>query len=485
MNYLSFDKRALALMRICVAAVIMLDLAIRLTDLEAFYSDSGIAPLHMIFQNVWNPWFISIHTMSGRWQVELVLFLFAFFCAVMLFLGYRTRLFTFLSWFLMLSMHNRNCLILQGGDDLLRMVLFWGMFLPWGERYSCDSRLDQPNVGNTRIRTVATIAYLLQVTYIYTGSALLKGTEWDTDFTAVYYAYSLDQIAYPTTRLFYHNPEALKIMTAAAYYFELLIPLLFFIPVKHAWFRTVGVFSIIIFHFHNSISLFIGLFPAIGIATVIGILPTQFMDKFDNWTARLKPKIAQSFTGFAMLVSQAIRWRRPRCVWPEWLLSTQTAVLVFLTVFVFDWNISNLTFVKSKLSDHLRVLGYGLRLDQNWGMFAPGVLKDDGWFVMEGVTENGERFNLQFPDQPLSFAKPANVLGTFKNDRWRKYSENLVLADHVFMRGYHCNYSRRIWNEAHPGRQIDTLRVHFMAEVTLPDYQYSPPKHYLLWECAK
>src|SRR3954470_19180495 len=113
MKYLSFDLRALAFMRICIAVVIILDLSVRLTDLEAFYSNTGVAPLPMIFQHGWNDYFLSIHVISGLWQVQLFLFLCAYFFALMLLIGYRTPLFTFLSWFMLLSLHNRNGFILQ------------------------------------------------------------------------------------------------------------------------------------------------------------------------------------------------------------------------------------------------------------------------------------------------------------------------------------------------------------------------------------
>jgi hypothetical protein len=233
MNYLSFDKRALALMRMCMAFVLMLDLGIRLTDLEAFYANSGVLPLSAMLEHASNPFYFSFHAISGLWQVQLFLFLLAFFFAMLLFIGYRTQLFTFLSWLMLLSLHNRNVLILQGGDDLLRMVLFWAIFIPWGERYSCDRLFNAKTAVNNKIFTVALIAYLLQVCYIYTGSALLKGVEWNQDFTALYYTYSIDQIAYPVTKQLYYQPELLKKLTCAAYYFELLVPALFFIPVKH------------------------------------------------------------------------------------------------------------------------------------------------------------------------------------------------------------------------------------------------------------
>lgn len=470
-------------MRMLMAVLIMLDLATRLTDLEAFYTDTGAVPMAMLFEHSWNRYFISIHTISGLWQVQLVLFLAAFFFAMMMFIGYRTRLFTVLSWFMMLSLHNRNSLVLQGGDDLMRMILFWGMFMPWGARYSCDSILDPSDTLKRPILTAATIAYLLQICYLYSGSALLKGPEWNSDFTAVYYAYSLDQIAYPVTKWIYYYPELLRKLTMVVYYFELLAPLLFFIPVKHSLFRSIGVFSIMCFHGFNLLTLFIGLFPLIGMVTVVGLLPSPVMDRFDKRTARLKQSVVHSFIGLSALLQPLIRWKKPLYILPPLADKIRTAVLIFLILFVFDWNFSNLSFINSKLSDDLRFIGYGLRLDQSWGMFAPGVFKDDGWYVLEGITKKDEHIDLLHPGQKPDYKKPACVTAMFKNDRWRKYSENFIFRDHSFMRGYFCNYVKRKWNEAHPDEHIVRLKVIYMSELTLPDYHYSKPVMDVLCEC--
>jgi hypothetical protein len=483
MKYLAVDLRALGLMRICIAIVILLDLGVRISDLEAFYANTGAVPLGLVFQHTWNNYFVSLHAMNGLWQFQLILFLFSFFFAAMLLIGYRTRLFTVLSWLMMLSLHNRNSLILQGGDDLLRMVLFWSIFLPWGAAYSCDALLSHERFPKKSILTVATVAYLLQICYIYTGSALLKGREWNSDYTAMYYVYALDQIAYPVTRYLFYYPELLKKMTMVAYYFELLVPLLFFVPVKHQWFRYAGVLSVVFFHVFNSVTLLIGMFPLIGIATVTGLLPSRAMDGAERITMRMRAHVRDSFLQYAEWLRRLIPWREPVYAIPVPLDRAKTACLVFLVVFVFDWNFSNLSFVGSKLSDHLRVLGYTLRLDQNWGMFAPGVFKDDGWFVLEGTTVDGEHINLLEPGKPLSFTKPEAITSMFRNDRWRKYTENLVLSYNSFMRGYFTNYTMRVWNEQHPDKQLAKLELIYMYEFTQPDYQYVQPKKELLWVC--
>ena len=72
--------------------------------------------------------------------------------------GYKTRVSNFLCWLMMTSLHNRNPYILNAGissplsspsplsefiktsgDDMLRLFVFWGMFLPLGKCVSVDS----------------------------------------------------------------------------------------------------------------------------------------------------------------------------------------------------------------------------------------------------------------------------------------------------------------------------------------------------------
>lgn len=67
--------------------------------------------------------------------IHVVTLIFALFFLV----GFKTRASNILLWLLVLSLHNRNVLILNSGDDLLRMLLFWSIFMPVGDRFSLDS----------------------------------------------------------------------------------------------------------------------------------------------------------------------------------------------------------------------------------------------------------------------------------------------------------------------------------------------------------
>jgi hypothetical protein len=76
------------------------------------------------------------------------------------------------------------------------------------------------------------------------------------------------------------------------------------------------------------------------------------------------------------------------------------------------------------------------------------------------------------------------VVSLFKNDRWRKYSENYLFVNNSWMRPYYCNYLLRIWGEnpAHP--PLRHLNVVYMMEVSQPDYKVPPATRQVLCDCA-
>jgi len=135
------DLRTLALFRINLALLILADLVMRSRDLVAHYTDDGILP-RADYLGILNGAVSSLHFISGSAWIEALLFMLAALVALALLAGYRTRLATFVSWLLLLSLQNRNHMILQGGDMLLLLLLFWGLFLPLGARFSVDRALD-------------------------------------------------------------------------------------------------------------------------------------------------------------------------------------------------------------------------------------------------------------------------------------------------------------------------------------------------------
>lgn len=484
----ALDLRALALLRMGTAAVVLLDLGIRSTDLEAHYANLGVLPLSVMLDHTWTPYQVSLHAASGLWQVQAVLFGLAALVAGALLLGYHTRLATLVSWGLLISLQNRNPLIGQGGDDLLRMLLFWGFFLPWGRVWAWDAR-HRPPPARYDYASAATVAYIVQLALLYWCTALLKsGPEWTQQGTALYYAFSLDQLLLPAGRLLYPHFGLLRGLTFATWYTELLLPLALFIPVGVRWWRLLVVFVLVVFHLGIGLTLFVGIFFLINMVSVLGLLPAV---AFEWLTPRLAPHAARARHWRARLPRWQAPWQlrlertRPRpagrlALWR----AVREALVVSVLFYVCWWNLDGVGGQPGRwMSDSMRWLGYLVRIDQHWGMFAPAVFKDDGWYVLEGTTRAGRVLDLNRGGAPISYAKPAAVVSLFKNDRWRKYSENYLFVSNGWMRPYYCNYLLRIWHQdpAHP--PLRHLAVVYMKEVSQPNYQVPPATREVLCDC--
>ena len=169
-QHYSFDVRALALMRIGICIILFIDLAIRALSIKAFFTDEGILPLEILKNYNWNPYYFSFHTISGDLWFQALLFIMNAVSIILLLVGYRARLFTFICWVFLVSLHNRNPFILQGGDELLRILLFWAIFLPWGERYS----LQKTSYYKNTYFSFANVGYLLLVASVYFFFGFIK-----------------------------------------------------------------------------------------------------------------------------------------------------------------------------------------------------------------------------------------------------------------------------------------------------------------------
>lgn len=462
----TLDLRALGMMRIGISLVLLLDICIRLGDLEAHYTNLGVLPLTALFEYAWHPYHFSVYTGASSFPWMVFLFGLNIVCVLCLMLGYRTRLFTFLCWVFLLSLHNRNPLVHQGGDDLLRLILFWSLFLPWGYCYSMDARISRikPKHKCTLYSSFACFGYILQIFYVYFFSALHKTSpEWTTEFTALYYALSLDQILMPFGKLIYPFEGFLKVLTAATYYTEMLLPFVLLIPFFTGGWRLLFIIVIGMLHLGIALSLNVGLFPLISTMAMIALLPSFVMNKLDLVVQKISSRYLPSVQN-APIKQQRGTWLKEK--------PTMAILAIFFIIYTFSWNLRT---VNVPLGEYgMQWIGHTLRVDQFWSMFAPAVFKDDGWFIVEATTEKGDKIDLLNHGRSLSFDRPEYIAGTYKNDRWRKYSENILFIYNSHYREYYCNYLMRKWNTTHDNK-VNRVEIIYMKVPTLPNYEEDGP----------
>ncbi len=290
LSYLfSIDIRALGIFRVFISSIILIDLYNRAKDLKAHYTDFGVLPRVPFLENFANEFHFSFHFLSGHEYFQIALFIISAVFALMLLLGYKTKLATIMSWVLLLSLENRNPMVLNSGDVVFRMLLFWSMFLPLNATYSVDKALD-PNQSKPpqKILSIATMGIILQILFVYFFSGLLKDHAiWNKDFTAVYYALQIDQFTTPLGEWLSGFPTLLKGLTIFVLYLELIGPFALFIPSPKNIFRTIFVFLFVILHVGFALNMHIGIFPFVLMTAWILVFPSQWWD----WIiSRLNPK---------------------------------------------------------------------------------------------------------------------------------------------------------------------------------------------------
>lgn len=474
------DLRALALLRIFLSLILLIDLVFRYADLKAFYTAVGVLPVEALFQFHWNPFYFSFLTTSDNYYIQSVLFLLNLMCVLCLLVGYRTKLFTVVVWVFLISIHNRTPLVMQAGDHLLRMLVFWAIFLPWGYVLSMDAYRKSVERKSYSYESFASLAFICQIVFLYYFSALLKSSgEWRSEFTAIYYALSIDQIIRPVGEWLYPHYELLKVMTAGVYYVELFLPLLLLVPFYHVWLRTGVIVGMIMLQLGIFATLNAGLFTATSIVMMVGLLPAPVLDKV--WP-KVSTSLSQQTESLGRLFFRFRYFRKNKSrPFPKPALASEIIVALSL-LYVLGWNMG--TVGRKIIPDNLLWIGYLFKLEQHWAMFAPTVFKNDGWFIYQGTTEEGQKIDLLRKGVSVDYNKPPRVANLVKNDRWRKYGENIIMKSNSPVRPYFCNFLLSEWNSANPNQSIQRLKIIYMHEETLPDYRTAEVERWELCECT-
>jgi hypothetical protein len=518
-------------------------------------------PRTVLLQEVLNRWSFSLNLVSGEPSFQALLFGVTALAALVLLVGYRTRLMTVVVWVLVLSIQWRNPLVLSGGDILLRMLLFWGMFLPLGAYWSVDRALKAtPPRLSMRFLSFATVGLFLQIAFMYWFTAILKsGQEWRVDGSAIYYTLSIDQITTPIGAYLYQFPTLLTILTFATILLEAFGPFLLFFPILTGPVRTGAVLAFMSLHFGIWLTLYAGIFPWVGALCMVCFLPGWFWDRalpklraafpkqystmrtLQHTMMRLvhaywlplrerlsvmagagQPSVAGTVTqgdepvrrvehttepspasatkskgqGETRPAARATAGQEP---WHNGAAGSEPATLrsslvtnllaLFFVLYVFCWNLATVS--EFRMPERLVPLGHFLGIGQIWDMFAPYPFKDDGWYVIPGTLHGGQQVDLMAVTRDdfrvhegMSWEKPRDIAGMYKNVQWRQYLGSIREAGNNAQFVLHFgHYICREWNARHAGaEQLADFQIIYMHEETLPGYQLSTPQKVVLWE---
>ena len=433
-----FDLHAVALFRIALGVLLLADLTIRLGDFELHYTEAGVLPLAEAGHFIGASPLLPLHLMSDAagWQVGL--FWVGIFFASGIVIGFQTRACVLGAWLVLGAIHARNPLVLYGADTFLMGLLLWGVFLPLGDRWGCDSaRFGWRGKGTCL--SVGTLALVIQIVVVYWGGFLSKSgvTWWNGE--AVGGVLQLDQYASSWGSRLLAYPVLLRYLTWATLLIEALAPLLLLLP--RGWARISGVALLGFLQVGFAVFMELGLFPFVSLAALVPFLPVG-----PNEESK-RPSLAT--LGVAARMREGL------------------GLGCLLIMILWNGGVSRLEFQRTRLKAALPDVAVGvverLRLDQSWSMFSPDPPTEDGWLVFEATLVNGERVDLWRPEDGLDWEKPESVSGSFRGDRWKAYFLNLIqrrLSWQRFAEVLVNDWESRFGG----GRSVRKLTVHYMKE---------------------
>jgi hypothetical protein len=492
------DSRALAAFRMGIGALVLVDLWTRSSALEQHYSDSGILPREAYARLLSvSDWQWSVHLWAGSAAAQLVLFLVAAVAACALVAGYRTRAAAVVTWVMLVSLQARNPMVLYGADQLLRLMLFWAMFLPIGAAWSMDRRRDAISTSQTsRHLSMASAALLVQPCVMYFFAGLLKfNASWRSG-DALGYALSSEMYVTAFGRMLAGFPDVVSTMSRAVPWIEMLAPVLLLMPWRTTTFRCVALALLVAFHLGMGCALRTGLFPAVVLVSLIPFLPAAFWNRigvhagtsadaridhaasFSTVSRRWQSTVVQAFAGLLMLY--VVAWNvvgltveeysaRHNLTWmQEWWSEGRTGVPLSFRDYAVERQMGGLGWIG-------RVTG----LHQRWDMFQAAGPEMRGWPAIAGTLDTGERVSV-LDEREVAGMEPQPPPAFYPGARWLVYFTYLRTSGTQAARELLPPVVTRDWERRNPGKKLASLEISFVqppgsATGAKPELWYAGP----------
>lgn len=225
----AIDLRSLALLRMVTGLILIGSVLSRFSSVDMMYSEDGILDVALNRQ-LMGDGFWSVYWFNHSSNFAQLMLIITGLAAGAFVFGFQTKLMNLACLVLLWSLQVRNPLLLTGGEVLLRMLFFWMLFLPTGAVWSIDANHYQERPTRWVVSSVATLAIMLQVVYMYFFTGLAKLNPFWISGDAVEYALNLEMSVKPLGEWMLNYPGLLGVITIVVLVAEILTLFLMFIP---------------------------------------------------------------------------------------------------------------------------------------------------------------------------------------------------------------------------------------------------------------
>ena len=274
------DPRIPALIRIGYASLVLINLVAWFPYLEMWFGETGVLPSDVQYLRGYQ-WTLLAAVPRNHAALQVCYWLFTL-QALCLLVGFASRFSAASVFVWLVSFQNRNQMILDGEDDVLRLISFFLIFMPLAEVWSVDARLRRRN-GNLEhpYRSTSSpwalrmLQYVMVMVMFATGLWKVAGEPW-RDGTALYYVARIDDLfgRFPVPHYLFDTPWTVRAMTWSVLYVELAIPFLIWIPKA----RRFSLLVLLAFHLSNEWAMHLFLFHWIMLCGWMSFLKREDLD---------------------------------------------------------------------------------------------------------------------------------------------------------------------------------------------------------------
>jgi hypothetical protein len=261
------DPLPLATARIACGAIVFLWALSLAPDLGAFYSEAGLTAGAAPQRDWWEP---SLLAAAGSELAVGAVYVALIAASASLALGWHSRASAAVAFIAMTTLARANPYVLNSGDTLLRLVVFFLMLAPSGAALSLDrrrARLRGAEPATVRAWPVRLIQIQISAMYAMAVWSKLGGEEW-RDGTAASYAMRLPDLVR------FHLPPALErseLVAHAATYGTLVVEAGLAVLIWHKRTRVPALLAGLVLHLSIDATIRVGFFTLAVLAAYLSL----------------------------------------------------------------------------------------------------------------------------------------------------------------------------------------------------------------------
>ncbi|NGM68659.1 HTTM domain-containing protein [Natronolimnobius sp. AArcel1] len=470
------DTRSLAVFRIFLGALVLADLVLRSRNFAFFYSGEGVVPHELAVDMTADNAFSIYYYASSPTQIAALMVIQALF-ALQLIVGYKTRVATIISFLFVISLDHHNPLVLSYADTLFRLLFFWAIFLPLGERWSVDAvHADRDPRGS--FAGIMALFAMGQMVYMYFLNWYHKSQDslWTTG-EATPLIMGLDDMTFLLAEYVREFPTLLEYGGLLWYYMLMLSPFLIILIGRQ---RYPLILLFVGGHAMFAVTVRIGAFPYVAFAGLVLFIQPQLWRDGELVVKRLGIDAAVDTTytevrdTLERLAARVPRLRidepRVQAAKPHLYNVGVGVIIVSLIVFTLFTSLPAGNAVNEAVSpdEQIEDRATMVNIDQpEWSVFAPTPRTSDHYFVFAAETTDGEYVDVYNDDREVTRERPYDELQQQYSTYRERFYMNSVRRGGLHDRNdapshlaaYYCD----TW-EDDDGAELEQLTMHRIVE---------------------